>query len=72
MITHEVPKVLQMGRAHVSGWELVSQWDTATDGKPDTGCPQGGGFVSTCVIPYGKRPLKGLTKGRFSDLWLCR
>ena len=33
----------------VDGNLIVIHWDTATDGKPDKGCPQGGGFVSMCV-----------------------
>ena len=49
----------------------VSHGDTTTERKPDKGCRQGE-FCLTFVVPCGKRPPGGSTKGRFSGLWLCR
>ena len=49
----------------------ISHGDTTTECKPDKGCPQGE-FCLTFVVPCGKRPPGGATKGRFSGLWLGR
>jgi hypothetical protein len=55
MIVHEVPEAVVDWVEHILAERnfIVNQGNTTTEGKPDRGCPQGGGFDTNFMMPRG-------------------